>query len=68
MRLEPVSLPTLSDLGHDLVTLTFLQRFATIVSPLLCVAAFFVSAWYDVWPAAVLAAAAYTFYGNNIVG
>src|SRR6476620_11107561 len=59
---RPSRLPSLHDLGHDLLGLTARQRWLTVARPFACVAAFAVFGGLGWWPCAVLAAAAYTFY------
>jgi beta-carotene hydroxylase len=56
------TLPSLAELGRDLTKLTPWQRWSAIALPFLFVPAFFLFAWLDWWPAAVLAVAGYTFF------
>lgn len=50
----PPDLPTLADLGHDLLKTTPTQRFWAISRPFMCVAAYMVFAALGWWPLAVL--------------
>lgn len=48
-------LPTLDELGHDLLEVSPIRRVVTLLTPFACVAAYFVFASYRLWPLAVLA-------------
>src|SRR6195952_818669 len=49
-----VPMPTIAELGVDLLKTTPLQRVLTLVTPFACVAAYLVLAHYRLWPLAVL--------------
>jgi beta-carotene hydroxylase len=55
-------LPSLTEIGRDLLVLSRRERWSTILLPLGCVLGFIVVASCGCWTGAVLAAAAYTFY------
>ena len=55
-------LPVFSELGHDLIRLTWFQRYWAIALPFLCIVAFPIFAWLRWWPAAIISAAGYTFF------
>src|SRR5262249_11919589 len=59
-------LPALSELGIDLVRVTAAQRVQSLSLPVLCFVAFWLLAWSDRWPLAVLATMAMSFvtYGS----
>lgn len=57
------ALPSLAELGRDLTRLTWYQRWWSIALPFLCVTLFALFSWLAWWPLAIIAVAAYTFFG-----
>lgn len=51
----PVDLPTLAELGHDLLTTTPFQCFISLIRPFICVGLYTLFATLGWWPLAVLA-------------
>jgi beta-carotene hydroxylase len=64
----PISppLPSLADLGLDLLRINPFQRITTLLAPFACVAAYLAFAWLRLWPLAVLALVYLSFvtYGS----
>ncbi|MCX5660076.1 MAG: fatty acid desaturase [Planctomycetota bacterium] len=60
-------LPTLHELGDDLLRVTWAQKAVTILLPFLAMGAYAAFAWQGWWPAAVLAVMALSFvtYGST---
>jgi beta-carotene hydroxylase len=50
----PAGLPTLAELGHDLLTTTPRQRFYSLIRPFVCAGLYFVFALLGLWPLAIL--------------
>jgi beta-carotene hydroxylase len=59
-------LPALSELGIDLMRVTAAQRIQSLSLPVLCFVAFWLLAWSDRWPLAILATMVMSFvtYGS----
>lgn len=59
-------LPTLAELGFDLLRITGFQRFMSLSLPFTCVAVYFICAWFRLWPLAVLSVMYLSFitYGS----
>jgi beta-carotene hydroxylase len=59
-------MPTLAELGHDLLRITPLQRGLTLATPFICVAVYIAAAHLRLWPIAVLSLVYLSFvtYGS----
>ena len=66
-NLHSLGLPTLHELGDDLLRVTGLRRFVTLAVPFVAIAAYILFAWLRLWPLAVISIMALSFmtYGST---